>query len=263
MSRASRSSLTKCWFYPDQASLTTQNTVQTTVEDITGLKPLHDYDLLDQIGSVGPGLNWKLYSGKAQKGSSISQQYPMVCVWLLDKRALSEALDESKNAMAIVMPKIWYSIKELFPVAHLQKRRCPWSETSRVNGCPRWETSEYPALCTQKLGITCLGDTLSVKSRSRGRALGLCGWASSADIPKASRRRFPVGFPLGLGTRNLSPLDLVSGYEPQTLLLPNSSVNSYGYRTIVASVANALQNADNIAKVPKELKGMEMSLLVV
>ncbi|KAL8126562.1 hypothetical protein AgCh_013729 [Apium graveolens] len=29
------------------------------------------------------------------------------------------------------------------------------SSVSVVNRCPRWETSKYPALCTQKLGITC------------------------------------------------------------------------------------------------------------
>ncbi|KAL8118191.1 hypothetical protein AgCh_015914 [Apium graveolens] len=57
------------------------------------------------------------------------------------------------------------------------------------------------------------GDALSVKSRSRGRALDLCGWASSADIFKASRRRFPVGFSLGLGTRDLSPLGFQFGGE--------------------------------------------------
>ncbi|KAL8146140.1 hypothetical protein AgCh_004031 [Apium graveolens] len=32
---------------------------------------------------------------------------------------------------------------------------CFGSSVSVVNGCPRWENSEYPALCTQKLGITC------------------------------------------------------------------------------------------------------------
>ncbi|KAL8096275.1 hypothetical protein AgCh_037292 [Apium graveolens] len=69
---------------------------------------------------------------------------------------------------------------------------CFGSSVSVVNGYPRWETSEHPALCTQKLAITCPGDALSVKSQSRGRALGLCGWTSSADIPKASRRRFLV-----------------------------------------------------------------------
>ncbi|KAL8119198.1 hypothetical protein AgCh_016640 [Apium graveolens] len=32
---------------------------------------------------------------------------------------------------------------------------CFGSSVSVVNECPRWETSEYPALFTQKLGITC------------------------------------------------------------------------------------------------------------
>ncbi|GMP79040.1 hypothetical protein CsSME_00034736 [Camellia sinensis var. sinensis] len=68
-----------------------EKTVQTTVQEVTGPKPLQDYDLLDQIGSAGPGLVWKLYSAKARSGSALSHQYPTVCVWLLDKRTLSEA----------------------------------------------------------------------------------------------------------------------------------------------------------------------------
>ncbi|GAB2271120.1 SCY1-like protein 2 A [Dionaea muscipula] len=126
-----------------------EKTVQTTVQDVTGPKPLHDYDLLHQIGSAGPGLAWKLYSAKSRSGSSISHQYPTVCVWLLDKRSLSEArtrlglskaaedsffgvvradaarlvrirhpgvvhvvqaLDESKNAMAMVTEPLYASI---------------------------------------------------------------------------------------------------------------------------------------------------------
>ncbi|KAL8147141.1 hypothetical protein AgCh_004744 [Apium graveolens] len=35
---------------------------------------------------------------------------------------------------------------------------CFGSSVSVVNGCPRWEILEYPALCTQKLGITCPRD---------------------------------------------------------------------------------------------------------
>ncbi|KAG9458373.1 hypothetical protein H6P81_002881 [Aristolochia fimbriata] len=50
--------------------------------------PLQDYDLIDQIGSGGPGLAWKLYSAKARP-SSTSTQYPIVCVWVIDKRAIS------------------------------------------------------------------------------------------------------------------------------------------------------------------------------
>lgn len=113
--------------------------VQTTVQEVTGPKALQDYDLEDQIGSAGPGLAWKLYSAKPKSGAS--SQYPNVCVWVVDKRALTEvrtraglskasedsfldilradagrlvrirhpgvvhlvqALDESKNAMAFV-----------------------------------------------------------------------------------------------------------------------------------------------------------------
>ncbi|XP_010498773.1 PREDICTED: SCY1-like protein 2 isoform X1 [Camelina sativa] len=64
--------------------------VQTTVQEVTGPKPLQDYELLNQIGSGGPGFAWKLYSAKA-RDSTRPQQYPTVCVWVLDKRALSEA----------------------------------------------------------------------------------------------------------------------------------------------------------------------------
>ncbi|PHT34254.1 hypothetical protein CQW23_26054 [Capsicum baccatum] len=72
-----------------KASAVIEKTVQTTVQEVTGLpRALQDYDLLDQIGSAGPGLAWKLYSAKARDGHAV---YPNVCVWLLDKRSLSEA----------------------------------------------------------------------------------------------------------------------------------------------------------------------------
>lgn len=126
-----------------------EKTVQTTVQEVTGPKPLQDYELLDQIGTAGPGLAWKLYSGKARGGSAVSQQYPTVCVWVLDKKALSEArtraglsraaeesfldviradagrlvrlrhpgvvhvvqaLDENKNAMAMVTEPLFASV---------------------------------------------------------------------------------------------------------------------------------------------------------
>ncbi|XP_010521095.1 PREDICTED: SCY1-like protein 2 [Tarenaya hassleriana] len=125
-----------------------EKTVQTTVQEVTGPRPLQDYELLDQIGSAGPGLAWKLYSAKAV-GSTRSQQYPTVCVWVLDKRSLSEArvraglskaaedafldliradaakmvrlrhpgvvhvvqaLDENKNAMAMVTEPLFASV---------------------------------------------------------------------------------------------------------------------------------------------------------
>ncbi|KFK44375.1 hypothetical protein AALP_AA1G249300 [Arabis alpina] len=125
-----------------------EKTVQTTVQEVTGPKPLQDYELLNQIGSSGPGLAWKLYSAKA-RDSTRPQQYPTVCVWVLDKRALSEArarlglskaaedsfldliradagklvrlrhpgvvhvvqaLDENKNAMAMVTEPLFTSV---------------------------------------------------------------------------------------------------------------------------------------------------------
>ncbi|KAK9065686.1 hypothetical protein SSX86_015087 [Deinandra increscens subsp. villosa] len=133
-----------------QAFAKTAAVIEKTVQDVTGPKPLQDYELLDQIGSAGPGLVWKLYSGKARGGSTLtSHQYPTVCVWVLDKRALSEAraraglskaaedsffeivradatrlvrlrhpgvvhviqaLDENKNAMAMVTEPLFASV---------------------------------------------------------------------------------------------------------------------------------------------------------
>lgn len=125
-----------------------EKTVQTTVQEVTGPKALQDYELLDQMGSAGPGLAWKLYAAKARDATR-SQQYPTVCVWMLDKRALSEArvraglskaaedafldliradagklvrlrhpgvvhvvqaLDENKNAMALVTEPLFASV---------------------------------------------------------------------------------------------------------------------------------------------------------
>ncbi|XP_072991100.1 SCY1-like protein 2 A [Typha latifolia] len=125
-----------------------EKTVQTTVQEVTGPRPLQDYDLLDQIGSGGPGLAWKLYSARPRP-SAPSTQYPLVSVWVLDKRALAEgraraglskaaedafldlvradaarlvrlrhpgvvhvvqALDESKNAMAMVTEPLFASV---------------------------------------------------------------------------------------------------------------------------------------------------------
>lgn len=133
-----------------QAFAKTAAVIEKTVQDVTGPKALQDYELLDQIGSAGPGLAWKLYSAKARGGSTLlSHQYPTVCVWVLDKRALSEArvraglskaaedsffeiiradasrlvrlrhpgvvhviqaLDENKNAMAMVTEPLFASV---------------------------------------------------------------------------------------------------------------------------------------------------------
>ncbi|XP_051139622.1 SCY1-like protein 2 A isoform X2 [Andrographis paniculata] len=129
-----------------KASAVIEKTVQTTVQEVTGLpRHMQDYDLIDQIGSAGPGLAWKLYSAKSRD----AHVYPTVCVWVLDKKALSEvrqraglskaaedafldviradasrlvrlrhpgvvhvvqALDESKNAMAMVTEPLFASV---------------------------------------------------------------------------------------------------------------------------------------------------------
>ncbi|XP_073137215.1 SCY1-like protein 2 A [Henckelia pumila] len=131
-----------------KASAVIEKTVQTTVQEVTGLpRPMQDYLLLDQIGSAGPALAWKLYSAKSRDGHAPSV-YPTVCVWVLDKKALSDArqraglskaaedafldiiradaarlvrlrhpgvvhvvqaLDESKNAMAMVTEPLFAS----------------------------------------------------------------------------------------------------------------------------------------------------------
>ncbi|KAE8715328.1 white-brown-complex ABC transporter family [Hibiscus syriacus] len=125
-----------------------EKTVQTTVQEVSGPKALLDYELLQQIGSAGPGLAWKLYSAKARDAAR-SHQYPTVCVWVLDKKVLAEArtraglskivedsffdliradaarlvrlrhpgvvhvvqaLDENKNAMAMVTEPLFASV---------------------------------------------------------------------------------------------------------------------------------------------------------
>ncbi|KAH1105633.1 hypothetical protein J1N35_009401 [Gossypium stocksii] len=127
---------------------TVHTTVQSAVQEVTGPKALQDYELLHQIGSAGPGLAWKLYSAKARDGTH-PHQYPTVCVWILDKKAMSkaracaglskvvedsffnliradavrlarlrhpgvvhvvQALDENKNAMAMVTEPLFASV---------------------------------------------------------------------------------------------------------------------------------------------------------
>ncbi|KHG01693.1 SCY1-like protein 2 [Gossypium arboreum] len=127
---------------------TVHTTVQSAVQEVTGPRALQDYELLHQIGSAGPGLAWKLYSAKAREGTH-RHQYPTVCVWVLDKKAMSkaracaglskavedsffnliradavrlvrlrhpgvvhvvQALDENKNAMAMVTEPLFASV---------------------------------------------------------------------------------------------------------------------------------------------------------
>lgn len=152
-----------------------EKTVQTTVQEVTGPKPLQDYDLLDQIGSAGPGLVWKLYSAKG-RGSTLSQQYPVVTVWVLDKRALSEA-----------------------------RARAGLSKAA--------EDSFFDII--------------------------------RADAARLVRLRHP------------GVVHVVQALDE------NKNAMAMVTEPLFASVANALGNVDNIVKVPKELKGMDMGLLEV
>ncbi|XP_021760840.1 SCY1-like protein 2 [Chenopodium quinoa] len=134
-----------------------EKTVSTTVQEVTGPKPLQDYELVDPIGSAGPALAWKLYSAKPRGSSTVGSQYSAVCVWLLDKRALTEArtraglskaaedsflevlrndagrlvrirhpgvvhvvqaLDETKNAMAFVTEPLFASVANVLGDLH-------------------------------------------------------------------------------------------------------------------------------------------------
>ncbi|KAL5716068.1 SCY1-like protein 2 A [Ranunculus cassubicifolius] len=153
-----------------------EKTVQTTVQEVTGPKPLQDYDLLDQIGSGGPGLAWKLYSAKSRAGSVPSSQYPVVCVWVLDKRNISEA--RAKAGLSKAAEDGFFDVIR-------------------------------------------------------------------ADAAKLVRLRHP------------GVVHVVQGLD--------ESKNAMAMVTepLFASVANTIGMVDNIGKVPKELKGMEMGLLEV
>ncbi|XP_051224938.1 SCY1-like protein 2 A [Lolium perenne] len=73
-----------------KASAVIEKTVTTTVQEVTGPRPLQDYELLDQAASGGPGLAWRIYTARPRDAAA-STPYPVVSVWVLDKRALSEA----------------------------------------------------------------------------------------------------------------------------------------------------------------------------
>lgn len=149
-----------------------EKTVQTTVQEVTGPKPLQDYDLLDQIGSGGPALAWKLYSAKPRP--TTPSQYPLVCVWFLDKRALSEA-------------RVKAGLSKAAEDAFLEVLR--------------------------------------------------------NDAARLVRLRHP------------GVVHVVQGLDE------NKYAMAMVTEPLFASVANTLGALDNISKVPKELKGMEMGLL--
>ncbi|KAK2658837.1 hypothetical protein Ddye_005370 [Dipteronia dyeriana] len=151
-----------------------EKTVQTTVQEVTGPKALQDYELLDQIGSAGPGLAWRLHTARARDSTRTGQQYPVVCVWLLDKKALSEA---------------------------------------------------------------------------RARA-GLSKSAEDAflDLVRADAGRL-------VRLRHPGVVHVVQALDE------NKNAMAMVTEPLFASVANALGNHENVLKVPKELKGLEMSML--
>ncbi|KAI9200061.1 hypothetical protein LWI28_002110 [Acer negundo] len=153
-----------------------EKTVQTTVQEVTGPKALQDYELLDQIGSAGPGLAWRLHNARARDSTRTGQQYPVVCVWLLDKKALSEA---------------------------------------------------------------------------RARA-GLSKSAEDAflDLVRADAGRL-------VRLRHPGVVHVVQALDE------NKNAMAMVTEPLFASVANALGNHENVLKVPKELKGLEMSLLEI
>nr|DAD21189.1 TPA_asm: hypothetical protein HUJ06_022652 [Nelumbo nucifera] len=158
-----------------------EKTVHTTVQEVTGPKPLQDYDLLDQIGSGGHGLAWKLYSAKAR--GSTPAQYPIFCVWVLDKRAISEAraraglskaaedaffdviradaarlvrlrhpgivhvvqaLDENKNAMAMVTEPLFASVANTLGVVdNIAKVPKELKETVFITSSGAWKLGGF------------------------------------------------------------------------------------------------------------------------
>ncbi|CAA0809829.1 Protein kinase family protein with ARM repeat domain [Striga hermonthica] len=159
-----------------KASAVIEKTVQNTVQEVTGIpKPMQDYDLIDQIGTAGPGLVWKLYSAKSRDGH-LPAVYPTVCVWVLDKKALSEA----------------------------------------------WQRAGLPKAAEDAF-------------------LDVIG----ADAARLVRLRHP------------GVVHVVQGLDESKNAL------AMVMEPLFASAANALGNVENISKVPKELKGMEMGLLEV
>ncbi|KAL5227462.1 hypothetical protein ABZP36_015727 [Zizania latifolia] len=158
-----------------KASAVIEKTVTTTVQEVTGPRPLQDYELLDQAGSGGPGLAWRIYTARPREGAP-STPYPVVSVWVLDKRALSEA---------------------------------------------------------------------------RARA-GLSKAAEDAflDLVRADATRL-------VRLRHPGVLHVVQALDETKAAMAMAT------EPLFASVANTLGFLDNVGKVPKELKGMEMGLLEI
>eukprot|EP00976_Prorocentrum_cordatum_P088291 1187249-Prorocentrum_minimum.AAC.3 len=70
--------------------------IQQSVKDlehVNSVKAIRDYQLVQQVGSGGVGLLWKIYSARPKRPSAGSPSE--VSVWLLDKKALLQ--DETKS----------------------------------------------------------------------------------------------------------------------------------------------------------------------
>ncbi|KAK3161288.1 hypothetical protein QOZ80_1BG0075190 [Eleusine coracana subsp. coracana] len=158
-----------------KASAVIEKTVTTTVQEVTGPRPLQDFELLDQVGSGGPGLAWRIYTARPREGAP-STPYPVVSVWVLDKRALADARARS-------------GLSKSAEDAFLDLVRADAARLVRL------------------------------------RHPGVLHVVQALDETKAA-------------------MAMVT--EP-----------------IFASVANTLGSFDNVGKVPKELKGMEMGLLEI
>ncbi|OEL18249.1 SCY1-like protein 2 [Dichanthelium oligosanthes] len=158
-----------------KASAVIEKTVSTTVQEVTGPRPLQDFELLDQAGSGGPGLAWRIYTARPRDGAP-SAPYPVVSVWVLDKRALAEA---------------------------------------------------------------------------RARA-GLSKAAEDAflDLVRADAARL-------VRLRHPGVLHVLQALDE------TKAAMAIATEPVFASVSNALGSLDNVGKVPKELKGMEMGLLEI
>lgn len=96
-----------------------EQTVQSTVQEVTGPKALQDYELQEQVGSGGHGLAWKLYAAKHRNKSVVHNQD--VCVWVLDKKILTEARQRiglSKSAEDAFLEVIRADAMQLVKLRH-------------------------------------------------------------------------------------------------------------------------------------------------
>uniref|UniRef100_A0A803N0Q5 Protein kinase domain-containing protein n=1 Tax=Chenopodium quinoa TaxID=63459 RepID=A0A803N0Q5_CHEQI len=108
-----------------------EKTVSTTVQEVTGPKPLQDYELVDPIGSAGPALAWKLALTEARTRAGLSKAAEDSFLDVLRNDAgrlvrirhpgvvhVVQALDETKNAMAFVTEPLFASVANVLGDLH-------------------------------------------------------------------------------------------------------------------------------------------------